>query len=273
LLVQGKPVGNITVQAFRKNVYTENHLNIFRNIALYTAIALDNASAYHKLDEEKVKVEQEREKSEKLLLNILPQETAQELKETGKASTRRFEKATVLFTDFKGFTQIAEGMSPEEVVQNLDYCFKAFDRICKKHKLEKIKTIGDAYMAAGGIPTPDGDNPQRAAAAALEMTAFMKRWKEEKEADGKQAWEVRIGLHTGPLVAGVVGEDKFAYDVWGDTVNTASRMESSGAPGRVNISDDTYQLLKGAPGLSFEFRGEVEAKGKGKMGMWFVTPL
>ena len=225
-------------------------------------------------------VENERHKSEKLLLNILPKDTADELKEKGYATTKRFEKVSVLFTDFKGFTLIAEKMEPEQVVQNLDYCFKAFDRICKQHRLEKIKTIGDAYMAAGGIPIADEDNPQRAVAAALEMATFMSQWKSEKEAIGEQAWEVRIGIHTGPVVAGVVGEDKFAYDIWGDTVNTASRLESSGQPGRVNISEYSYRLLiesnskqpkSNNYGLwNFEYRGELAAKNKGNIGMYFV---
>lgn len=213
-------------------------------------------------------IEVEKLRSEKLLLNILPKETAQELKNTGKASPKSYEKVTVLFTDFKGFTHIAEKMREEDVVANLDYCFKAFDRIIKKHNLEKIKTIGDAYMCAGGIPIPNDTNPIDAVLAAQEMIAFMHKWATKKEAKGELAWELRLGIHTGKVVAGVVGEDKFAYDIWGDAVNTASRMESSGAPNKINISGATYALVRNH--FHCEYRGKVTAKNKGEVDMYFI---
>ncbi|MCB1171886.1 MAG: adenylate/guanylate cyclase domain-containing protein, partial [Leptospiraceae bacterium] len=186
----------------------------------------------------------EREKSESLLRNTLPLAIAEELKREQKVQPRHYDDVTVLFTDFKGFTQIAESLSPQELVSELDQCFRSFDEIIKGCGVEKIKTIGDAYMAAGGIPEESKDHAVRTIQAALEMLAFMDRWKKEKEAAGKPSWEIRIGIHTGPLVAGVIGTEKFAYDVWGDTVNLASRMESSGAPGRVNISGQTYEKVK-----------------------------
>ncbi|MDX1684094.1 MAG: adenylate/guanylate cyclase domain-containing protein, partial [Saprospiraceae bacterium] len=213
-------------------------------------------------------IEEERHRSEKLLLNILPRETAQELKKMGRASPKTYEKVTVLFTDFIDFTKISEEISDEEIVANLDYCFKAFDRIVKKHKLEKVKTIGDAYMCAGGIPTPNDTNPVDALIAAQEMIAFMRQWAVEKRARGEEVWELRLGIHTGKVVAGVVGEDKFAYDIWGDTVNIASRMESCGEPNKINISGDTYEMVKDQ--FHCEFRGRIAAKNKGEVDMYFV---
>ena len=215
------------------------------------------------------KITIESQKSEKLLLNILPLETAQELKEKGFATPQAYEKVSVLFTDFKGFSKIAEHMSEEELVDNLDYCFRAFDHIIKKNGLEKIKTIGDAYMCAGGIPKPNDSNPLDAVKAAKEMIDFIQDWRSDKQARGEEAWELRIGIHTGKVVAGVVGEDKFAYDIWGDAVNTAARMESSGESMRINISGDTYEFVKNV--LNCEYRGKILAKNKGKIDMYFVN--
>lgn len=213
----------------------------------------------------------EREKSESLLRNTLPLPIADELKRERKVQPRHYDDVTVLFTDFKGFTGIAESMSPQELVSELDECFRAFDKIVKGCQLEKIKTIGDAYMAAGGIPEESHDHPIRTIQAALEMLRFMDRWKEQKEKEGKPSWEIRIGIHTGPLVAGVIGTEKFAYDVWGDTVNLASRMESSGEPGRINISGPTYERTKRF--FDCEHRGQIQAKNKGQVEMYFINGL
>ena len=211
----------------------------------------------------------ERTKSEKLLLNILPAEVAEELKAKGSAEAKLIDEVTVLFTDFKGFTQLSEKLSPKELVGEINNCFSAFDNIMHKYGVEKIKTIGDAYMAAGGLPTPNKTHAEDVVKAALEIQDFMRRHKEEREAAGKLFFEIRIGVHTGPVVAGIVGIKKFAYDIWGDTVNTASRMESSGAVGKVNVSETTYELVKDK--FTCEYRGEVEAKGKGVMKMYFVS--
>jgi len=215
-----------------------------------------------------VELEQEKKKSDDLLLNILPKVTADELKETGTSEAKYFDSVTVVFTDFKGFTQLAEVLSPKELVKDLNECFSAFDRIMEAHGIEKIKTIGDAYMAAGGLPTVNTTHAVDAIKAALEMRDFVAQGKVRKQAAGLPFFEIRIGVHTGPVVAGIVGIKKFQYDIWGDTVNTASRMESSGEVGKVNISESTYHLVKNE--FDCEFRGEVEAKGKGKMGMYFV---
>jgi class 3 adenylate cyclase len=216
-------------------------------------------------------IEGQKERIEDLLLNILPKEISEELKEKGKATARRHEEVSVMFTDMKGFTRVAEKMTPEELVHELDECFIHFDEIIGKYGIEKIKTIGDSYMCAGGVPTRDPHHADKAVLAALEVRELMARWKREREAKGKQPWMLRIGVHTGPVVAGVVGKRKFAYDIWGDTVNTASRMESSGEPGEVNISGTTYQLVKDR--FECVHRGQVEAKNKGAIDMYFVTRI
>ncbi len=216
------------------------------------------------------RINAEKKRSEELLLNILPEEVAEELKAKGEAEAVHFDLVTVLFTDFKGFTAMSEVMTPKQLVHDLHECFSAFDRITGKYGIEKIKTIGDAYMAAGGLPTPNATHAQDAVNAALEIRDFIAEGKARKIADGLPYFEVRIGIHTGPVVAGIVGVKKFQYDIWGDTVNTASRMESSGDVGKVNISEATYALVKDGPDLRFTPRGRVEAKGKGAMEMFYV---
>lgn len=215
-----------------------------------------------------MKTRKEKQVSENLLLNILPSEVAEELKEKGSAQAQFFDEVTVLFTDFKDFTQITEKLSPAELVDLLHYCFKSFDIIITKHHVEKIKTIGDSYMCAGGLPVPHKSTPQDVVNAALEIQEFMEKLKQERLTQGKEPIEMRLGIHTGPVVAGIVGVKKFAYDIWGDTVNTASRMESSGAAGRVNISASTYEKVK--HDFICTSRGFVEAKHKGLIEMYFV---
>ena len=215
-------------------------------------------------------VQKEKDISESLLLNILPEEVAAELKVNGAAEARQFDKATVLFTDFKGFTALSEQLTPSQLVAEIDHCFKAFDGIVGARRIEKIKTIGDAYMAAGGLPDPTHGAPADVVLAALEMQDFMTAYAAQRRAEGRPHFEMRVGVHTGPVIAGIVGVKKFAYDIWGDTVNTASRMESSGAVGCVNVSGATYALLKDDPRLRFEARGMVAAKGKGDMEMYFA---
>ena len=214
-----------------------------------------------------------KQRSDELLHNILPVQVAAELKRTGGSQARQIDQVTVLFTDFKGFTAISEKLGPKELVKDLHECFSAFDRIMERYGIEKIKTIGDAYMAAGGLPTPNSTHAADVVRAALEIRDFMAYGKAEKEATGLPFFEVRIGIHTGPVVAGIVGVKKFAYDIWGDTVNTASRMESSGAAGAVNISGSTYAMVKHEADLRFIPRGKVQAKGKGAMEMFFVETV
>jgi len=201
-------------------------------------------------------------------LNILPEETAEELKEKGSATPKHYDKVSVLFTDFVGFTHIAARLTPEALVLELNKAFLAFDGIIDKYNLEKIKTIGDAYMCAGGIPVSNDTNPIDIVHAGLEIQQLMEKMKKEKELQGEAYWEIRLGIHTGPVVAGVVGKNKFAYDIWGDAVNTASRMESSGKSGKVNISGETYELVKNH--FECTYRGKVLAKNKGEIDMYFV---
>ena len=216
-------------------------------------------------------IEKERDRSDNLLLNILPAEVAEELKEKGEAEARDFDLVTVLFTDFKGFTQASEKLSAKELVDELNYCFKGFDGIMEKYGIEKIKTIGDAYMAVGGLHGHSEEAAANTIRAALEMQEFVVARKKFRESEGHQAFDMRVGLHSGPVVAGIVGIKKFQYDIWGDTVNTAARMESAGQVGKVNISQTTYELITGRDGFSFTDRGKIEAKGKGEMNMYFVS--
>jgi class 3 adenylate cyclase len=216
-------------------------------------------------------ISKEKDRSENLLLNILPAEVAQELKEKGEAQARDYDMVSILFTDFKGFTQQSEKLTASALVKEINTCFKTFDGVCEKYNIEKIKTIGDAYMAAGGLPIPEDTSVKNTVLAALEMQAFIVKQHQEKDARGEHAFEMRVGVHTGPVVAGIVGVKKFQYDIWGDTVNTASRIESNGEVGKVNISEATYNYLKDDSDFVFESRGKVKAKGKGEIEMYFVS--
>ncbi|HEY0978367.1 MAG TPA: adenylate/guanylate cyclase domain-containing protein, partial [Flavobacteriales bacterium] len=216
-------------------------------------------------------IEGQKVQIEDLLLNILPKEISEELKEKGKATARQHEEVTVMFTDMKGFTKVAETMTPQQLVSELDECFIRFDAIIDRYGIEKIKTIGDSYMSACGVPTSDTNHAAKAVMAALDVRQEMMLWKQEREAKGMEPWVLRIGLHTGAVVAGVVGKRKFAYDIWGDAVNTASRMESSGEPGEVNVSGTTYELIK--EWFVCDHRGKVQAKNKGEIDMYFVRRI
>lgn len=237
-------------------------------IMLLVAVGLWSRLNFVRKSKEALKLEKDR--SEALLLNILPEEIAEELKATGSVKAKDFGLVSILFTDFKSFTQTAEKMSPQRLVEEINVCFEAFDRISDKYQIEKIKTIGDAYMAAGGMANADENTPKNVVLAGLEMQAFIAQRALENHQTQKPYFEMRLGIHAGPIVAGIVGVKKFQYDIWGDTVNTASRMESNGAVGKVNISEAFYELIKDDPRFSFEYRGNISAKGKGEINMYFV---
>ncbi|MEL7160220.1 MAG: adenylate/guanylate cyclase domain-containing protein, partial [Bacteroidota bacterium] len=232
-----------------------SRFRVKRRSALKLAAANDN-------------LEEARRKSDDLLENILPVEIAKELKTTGKARARRFPEATIMFCDFVNFTQTAERLGAESLVQELDVCFKAFDAIIDRYPgVEKIKTIGDAYMVASGL-TGRKTVPHDIVRAALEMQRFLREEGDKRRSLGLPFFTGRIGLHTGPVVAGVVGARKFAYDIWGDTVNVASRVESKSEPGKVNVSETTFHLIRYR--FNCTYRGKVEAKNKGMIDMYFV---
>lgn len=216
-------------------------------------------------------IDRQRSEIEDLILNILPGEVAQELRKTGVATPRYYDNVSVLFTDFREFTNIAEGLSAQELVAELNECFVAFDDIIERFGLEKIKTIGDAYMCAAGIPTPSDDHAFRAVSAALAIQQYISENNRRREKRGAVLWELRIGIHSGPVVAGVVGRKKFAYDIWGNTVNIAARLETSGEVGRVNISSATHFLVKDS--FKCKYRGKIQAKNMGEVEMYFVEEL
>ncbi len=215
--------------------------------------------------------EAERRKSDKLLLNILPARVAEELKREGRVEPLVYDEVSVLFTDFVGFTQASQSMMPHELVEELDGCFSQFDEVVKRNSMEKLKTIGDSYMCAAGVPALSPTHAVDACLAALEIRAFLDQMQQIKKSLGHPFWQLRIGIHSGPVTAGVIGTEKFAYDIWGDTVNTASRMEASGESGEVNISGATYELVKDF--FDCEYRGKLDAKGKGVMDMYFVNRI
>jgi adenylate cyclase len=223
------------------------------------------------VNRQRKKIKKEKKRSDELLLNILPEEVAEELKAKGRADAKHFDEVTVMFTDFKNFTRISEKLSPAELVAEIDTCFKAFDNIIGKHNIEKIKTIGDAYMCAGGLPVINKTNATDVVSAAMEIQQFMQQHLQQRKNEDKEPFEIRIGVHTGAVVAGIVGVKKFAYDIWGDTVNIASRMESSGESGKVNISGSTYELVKDK--FNCTHRGKIQAKNKGEIDMYFAETV
>lgn len=262
-----------------ENAFDSARIEFFQTITAQLAISLDSVLLYSKL-ENKVKertlelvqkndeLASQKKKSDDLLLNILPSETAEELKIFGKTTAKSYESVTVMFIDIKNFSGIAENMSPEELVAELDFCFKKFDAICADYNLEKIKTIGDAYMAAGGIPENNRATPHDVVNAAIAMRDFTNATSKNRTGNGQAFFEIRVGIHTGPVVAGVVGSRKFQYDIWGSTVNLAARMEQNSEPGKINISHATYSIIKDH--YQCTHRGKISAKNIGEVDMYFI---
>lgn len=224
-----------------------------------------------KIEEQTEELKKEKEKVESLLLNVLPEQTADELKSKGKAAARSYRRVSIMFTDFRNFTKLAEQFRPPELVARLDNYFSRFDDIISKYQLEKIKTIGDAYMCAGGVPLRNTENPIYTVLAALEIQEFMMHDRKERVEKNETPWELRIGINTGEVVAGVIGSKRFAYDVWGNAVNVAARMETASEPGKVNVSGKTFDLIE--PFFECTYRGKIPAKNKGHIDMYFVERI
>ena len=270
---QGKFVGILYLEnKLATGVFTPERIDLLALLSGQIAISIDNAILYENLEEKvrqrTVQLNFEKAKSDELLLNILPASTAEELKRNGRTVPRRFDSVTVMFTDFKGFTQMAEAMTAEELVDTIDLHFRAFDEIIGRFNIEKIKTIGDAYMCVGGIPTVTSTHAEDMVRAAIAIQQWMKERHRHCREMNLPCFEIRIGLHSGPVVAGVVGQKKFAYDIWGDTVNTAARMESSGEPGKINVSGATRALIRHH--FTCVHRGKIPAKNKGEIDMYFI---
>ena len=227
--------------------------------------------ANKELGEKNKIITEEKQRSDELLLNILPSEVADEIKQHGFSKAKTYSMVTVMFTDFKDFTTVSEKVSAELLVDEIDYCFSAFDNIVQKHKVEKIKTVGDSYICVGGMPALNFTHATDIINAAIEIRNFMLNRKKEKEAKGEIPFELRIGIHTGPVVAGIVGVKKYAYDIWGDTVNLAARVEQNSEAGKINISGSTYELVKDK--FKCEHRGKIQAKNKGEIDMYFVESV
>ena len=217
------------------------------------------------------RVIREDERNQRLMQNILPYEIAEELKNRGEVQVKTYAKVSVLFTDFMGFTALSETLAPQLLLQELNDCFSSFDEIVAAHGMEKIKTIGDAYMCAGGIPVANETNAVDAVLAGLGIQRYIERRVTENAQQGLPSWNCRLGISTGEVIAGIIGKHKFAYDIWSDTVNTASRIESTGESGKVNISQSTYDEVRDF--FACEYRGKIEAKGKGEIAMYFVTGI
>ena len=253
-----------TIASLRAKRQTLLLYGVLVMLILVALLAVGSFRRFKFEKETKKIIEEEKNRSDELLLNILPEEIADELKVHGKVKAHRFNSVTVLFTDFKSFSSMAEEISPEKLVESIDYYFQEFDRITDKYGLEKIKTIGDSYMCAGGLPTEMERNAFEVVKAAKEMMEFTKSPKPE----GIVQFEMRIGIHTGPIVAGIVGVKKWQYDIWGDTVNIASRMESNSEEGKINISGKTYEIIKDE--FDCEYRGSIEIKNRGIWDMYFL---
>ncbi len=243
-------------------------------VFLYSLLSYTNSKTTNKLEsliyQRTEELLREKSKAENLLTRVLPRDTADELKEYGKVNAQKFKMVTVLFSDIQGFTKITDEINAEELIDQLDKFFFRFDTVVDKYRIEKIKTIGDAYMCAGGIPKKNRTNPIEVVAAAIEMMNHMKEINNQHQ-QGEAIWELRIGIDTGPVIAGVVGRNKLSYDIWGSTVNTASRMESAGEAGKINISENTYLLVKDF--FTCTYRGKIPIKNKGDIKMYFVEGI
>src|SRR5262245_26563855 len=268
---EGFSLGALCVLDFQPREISFEQGEAVRRLAHQVVTLLELRRSLLQLDRTRQELQDQREKSERLLHNMVPMAVAQELKNDNKVTARFYDAATILFADFEGFTKLAETMEPKELIGQLDDYFSAFDEIAECHRLEMLKTIGDAYMCVGGVPETNRSHPIDACLAALEMQRLIAGMNRERRKLRLPHWDLRVGLHTGPVIAGVVGRRKFIYDVWGDAVNVAARMDSAGAAGRINVSEAIYHRTKDL--FDFEPRGSIEAKNKGRLEMFFLLRI
>ncbi|MBI3396394.1 MAG: hypothetical protein HY042_11205 [Spirochaetia bacterium] len=272
LVISGLPVQSDDAESSERHArFKRSDLDFCERIAAQVAGAVRATELLIQAESARRESERARAESDRILNNVLPVRVAEELKREGRVEPLFYDAVSVLFTDFVGFTQATQDMRPDELIDELDGCFSQVDEVVKRNNMEKLKTIGDAYMCAAGLPVLSPTHALDACLTALEFRSFMKQVADLKGQMGLLYFQLRIGIHSGPVTAGVIGNNKFAYDIWGDTVNTASRMESSGKPGEVNISGDTYQLVKDF--FDCEYRGRIQAKGKGEMDMYFLRRI
>lgn len=253
------------------SVRVKSILSLFKLIDGIAGQAAEMEKQSKTLEEQRANLEKEKEKSDRLLQNILPYEIAEQLKNKGYVDTKKYRRVSILFTDFKDFTKLSSGLKPEAIVKELGIFFTKFDEIVKAHFIEKIKTIGDAYMCVGGLPLRNRSNPIDTTLAALKIQKFAASYNRIRKKNNLPLWEIRLGIHTGSVIAGVIGATKFAYDIWGDAVNTASRMETACEPGKINVSETTHRYIKDL--FECEHRGKIEAKNKGFVDMYYVKGL
>ena len=275
---QGYALGTICVVDFQPRELTFEQTEAVRRLSHQVVSQFELRRSMLELErrmaelaEARGEAERERERSERLLLNILPRVIADELRTKESVTPRYHESVTVMFADFEGFSRLAERIEPNRLLEQLDQFFSAFDAIAERYRLEKLKTIGDAYMCVGGLPEPNRTHPIDACLAALSFLEFMRKTNAQRDKLHLARWEIRIGLHSGPVMAGVVGQHKFIYDVWGDAVNVAARLETAGAAGRVNVSDTVHHRVRSL--MEFESRGAVEVKNKAPINMHFLTRI
>jgi class 3 adenylate cyclase len=266
---EGYALGTVCVFDFEPRQLTLDQSESMRRLARQTMAHLELRRKLIELRSARRFLEEEKTKSEDLLLSILPVSIAEELKAEGEVQPRYHDSVTIMFTDFQGFTRLAAKAEPRTLINDLHQYFSAFDEIIGRHDLEKLKTIGDAYMCVGGLPEENGAHPVDACLAALEIRDFMDRVNAQRTKMRMEPWELRIGIHTGSVMAGVVGRKKFTYDIWGDAVNIAARMEQSGEPGRIILSDTTYNLVKHR--FDCDPRGIIEAKNRGPLNTYLLN--
>lgn len=269
---EGHHLGSLCVVDFApREKLTLDQRDALRCLSRNVVVLMELRRSLVELERARREVAAERDESERLLRNILPETIARELKERNEVAPRFFDSASILFADFHSFTRLAERLEPKSLVDQLNDFFSAFDVVAERNRLEMLKTIGDAYMCVGGIPVENRTHPVDACLAALEMQSDMAAVNRNRERLHLSRWDVRIGIHCGPVIAGIVGRRRFTYDVWGDAVNVAARMEAGGAPGRINVSAAIHERTNGL--FDFEPRGSLDAKNRGPLDMFFLLGL